>query len=1009
MKPCRTHPRRKRPFIFIGVILFLVSVDSAKSSSCSDLGDICKASLDGVDQSTLFPILLQSRVCEWIKDVFWSESGGCATQQPCCCCDQTFVSDTNGLIKGSEINNYLEPKCNENPLQCDPNIDCNACLQGLPCKDEPLHLSNINLAKTSCKNTESGSKCSNFECVDGFQKDGRAMCTDGKWDLSRAKCLKPCLSDPSFVGIDHDRTTCEGTMHGDSCSYQCKDGYYPSDNLVTCGDGYWKKGPMCNKDDWCKHKTTPKSRERKHSIIHEKRQGWDRKQLKSTRGVRCPGARIQYKLTSKEYHTWLNFTRDKLDGNFSEWKDEYPMSPVDICEKKCSSVQSWANNSNVVARGFSINWDQQSRNSTSDVQLWWGRVPVKNWRPGVEECFCESADSKFCPAAFEDRISRRYIRYDFNLEKENSTAESRFKTDWSWDELRDPNGPFDLKNISIISLTHRTSSKCSQYNKCNVCEGDCNTDDDCEGHLRCWHRSDYVSSDHDSSFSMKRPVGMDRNTENEVVQNGICECVKHYVRNADGFCQKCPRGQIEINGVCKCDGTKIVRQLKQGSLSQISQPVHYFPEEEATYLIGYFNASILSKAGMEACQEIEDKDDFGFCCIPCIEGADCTPCNYTQEILSEEEVADGKIRPRCALSEQRHSLELTDLTPLPGFWRASTASEEFMDCASSFVGTRSDKAALLAKQHCCPLQRHGENLTVSICKMQELNTTNLADHQCQKNYSGPACKVCVDSYTYDSSKHKCLKCDGEPSLGKVFFGVFCILLIIFFLLTYVFFTADAHEGKRVKTNKCSCLGEKRKKKDGTLDSSKVHRETRAKQQFLTEQLDIGRVQGSKNNTVNTSGDLNRNEIEILMDRAKILYGWLQIFSSLTITFNIPWPENLKKMSLSLDFVNLDPSGFFPSVAGCQLSTNYTEKLIVHLCFPALLLITILLARVPAFILRRDKNMREKQYEIMIKLITDSALILYPGKCTFKIEYPLKVEHQPNLYWYCSLLFADLHF
>ena len=111
---------------------------------------------------------------------------------------------------------------------------------------------------------------------------------------------------------------------------------------------------------------------------------------------------------------------------------------------------------------------------------------------------------------------------------------------------------------------------------------------------------------------------------------------------------------------------------------------------------------------------------------------------------------------------------------------------------------------------------------------------------------------------------------------------------------------------------------------------------------------------------------------------QIFYGWLQIFTSLTMTFDIAWPMKLRTFSVSMGFINLD-MGNMLSASACSFALPFLDKMIVHSIIPVMLLLAILIARIPAYFL--EKKHRKKQKALMVKLISSLALILYPGLCT----------------------------
>ncbi len=468
------------------VALVVLSAAPASAGQCDAVAAACQTSLSSFSQSDVLPHVLAGTVCPWMRDVFWAEESGCAAANKCCCCDPAFVADTNEAIGTSLIAPYLGSECKASPIQCDSGIDCDACQGGLPCLGNPLALGNIDTAASSCEDTESGSSCADFACQAGHVKSGTATCMNGAWDVSNAKCLRPCATNPLFRHINTALTACEGTQHGEACAFECAAGYTPSAAAATCEDGVWAPGPVCKKIDWCLEKKAPRMRIRKRRIVKPPRTGWDRgNELNKidgtwqhkfkilgdndvvdkfplddkadysphrgvlTGGFRCSGPRIEYpyEMFEAEWHAWENWqtvykpNQTALDDAWP--KDEPPPpSPVDVCEKACMNISSWAQNTTTPhvtmnARGFSLNWIQMSREDVREMfpksfargnwisskihHLWRGRP-----RYGTPRCFCESGDSRLCPAVRDKRevienegllSPIHYTRYDFDLQK----------------------------------------------------------------------------------------------------------------------------------------------------------------------------------------------------------------------------------------------------------------------------------------------------------------------------------------------------------------------------------------------------------------------------------------------------------------------------------------------------------------------------------------------------------------------------------------------------------------
>ena len=62
-----------------------------------------------------------------------------------------------------------------------------------------------------------------------------------------------------------------------------------------------------------------------------------------------------------------------------------------------------------------------------------------------------------------------------------------------------------------------------------------------------------------------------------------------------------------------------------------------------------------------------------------------------------------------------------------------------------------------------------------------------------------------------------------------------------------------------------------------------------------------------------------------------------------------------------------------------MAIPFLHKMAVHSSLPLLLVITVALARLPAYYLR--KKYRKHQKALMIKILSSLSLVLYPGLCT----------------------------
>merc|ERR1711865_855159 len=240
---------------------------------------------------------------------------------------------------------------------------------------------------------------------------------------------------------------------------------------------------------------------------------------------------------------------------------------------------------------------------------------------------------------------------------------------------------------------------------------------------------------------------------------------------------------------------------------------------------------------------------------------------------------------------------------------------------------------------------------------------------------------------------------------KLLIPFFVFLLIIFIV---IFLKADKkkenpEEDEKKKKKRCCCGGGKKKQKEKKKVPKKSLEEQiedkkgqNAAARLLGDQALLGRMQGSKSETTITasSEDINRGDGQVIADRVKVVYGWLQCFTAITFTFDVAWPANLKGFSLSLNLINLD-LGNMMAGSKCSFAISSLEKFYVHMALPAVLLVVILLARIPAMFLRKSKTQRAKQKAMMMKLITALALIMYPGICV-RLFSTLKCIKVPGL-------------
>ena len=351
---------------------------------------------------------------------------------------------------------------------------------------------------------------------------------------------------------------------------------------------------------------------------------------------------------------------------------------------------------------------------------------------------------------------------------------------------------------------------------------------------------------------------------------------------------------------------------------------------------------------------------------------------------------------------------ITDITALPGYWRASMGTIIFTDCAKSFSSSLTPEED--AKKRCPGgnlTNTSNEKIHISETRRRTVDTTFDVNNfdvnkQClnmeHEAYGGPACQACLNEKYTMGSDGRCVRCvEGSTMSGTL--GAVCgCMCILFFLFAAMFLRTRKHndednddndedneddgEQKKTTKKKRGCCGgvrkdqKKKKTKKTKTKEEKIEDQkgTNAASRLLGDQVLLSRVQGGSSDI--GEGSAYRSDTQVVMDRIKIFYGWLQIFTSLTFTFDIKWPMQLRSFSVNLGFINFD-FGSILSDTACQFALPYLEKMVVHAVIPLLLLCTILLASIPAYYFRRQHRMAQKA--MLIKLISSFSLILYPGK------------------------------
>ena len=275
--------------------------------------------------------------------------------------------------------------------------------------------------------------------------------------------------------------------------------------------------------------------------------------------------------------------------------------------------------------------------------------------------------------------------------------------------------------------------------------------------------------------------------------------------------------------------------------------------------------------------------------------------------------------PPGADCNARDDVTITELSALPGYWRSDLTSTDFGECK---VVYKSVKREDLARERCCPSNILCNTTVGTAVTNVTLESTWNPDTQCKQGYRGVMCGECDNDHV--RLGENCNFCLGGSSITGAIISMLTTCFILFLSAFIVL-------------KKISALT----KDKGTTTKDKI------------------------------------------AAQVKILASWLQIFSTLTKTFDsVPWGDSFTGYSQgSGSVVNLDIS-WFTSSAVCSLSLPFLQQFAVSAVFPICVYIAIKSATYLAMLgvvnTTENPNRREakgaESYVILIMLI----MMLFPS-------------------------------
>ena len=214
------------------------------------------------------------------------------------------------------------------------------------------------------------------------------------------------------------------------------------------------------------------------------------------------------------------------------------------------------------------------------------------------------------------------------------------------------------------------------------------------------------------------------------------------------------------------------------------------------------------------------------------------------------------------------------------------------------------------------------------------------DSQCEEGHTGILCSQCKDLYSrVAAGSEQCFPCQ----LGTSALGIPWIFSIIFVVTTL---------GMVFLFKKASEETDEEEEEGAGVDDDMA--ETIASSGAL---LEIGR-------------------------RMRILLGFLQVNSALSVAFNIPWPKSFISFTHIFDFVNVDFMGLASPISPCNFELQYTQIFYLHMCvLPLLMLCTFIAVHLSRKLITSMENNIDQIKHVAVQVFNTGVFLLYPSICT----------------------------
>ena len=358
---------------------------------------------------------------------------------------------------------------------------------------------------------------------------------------------------------------------------------------------------------------------------------------------------------------------------------------------------------------------------------------------------------------------------------------------------------------------------------------------------------------------------------------------------------------------------------------------------------------------------------------------------------------------KCAVCPEGASclsagLQIDTVATLPGYWRADRLTDVFYVC--------NDETACIGG------------------KMLEGNTT---DAQCTNATSGLLCARCAQGYA--RVNELCLACPGGTTSSTGLTSLaFAGGSFFYCLMLWYFMRTPGKKKKKVKTgvqktgNTIAAKSAARK-----IAMFAKNRKTGVTAVAVTTAADVLRdeldtfAEDNIENQVNKStggnggggrkkkkgaategdGDVVTSSIFVQMySHLKVLIGFFQISSAMTMTFNIPWPSSFVDFCNLIKAINIDYQAIFAPLDPCSFKADFLQAYYYHMATLPAVCFVIFLAGATAKIAHKCFGKGPPSHTVTERASKASlfiVFILYPGMGT-RIFTMFKCDKVAGINW-----------